>query len=47
MILFVNSRMVSTCQELREELSFIDRIDPLRLTVQRGQELVELSVTVR
>lgn len=47
LILFVNSRMVSTCQELREELSFIDRIDPLRLTVQRGQELVELSVTVR
>jgi len=27
-----------------DELSLIDRIDPVRLTVQRGQELVEVTL---
>ena len=45
LILFVNDRMVSSCKELAEELSFVDHIDPVRLTVQRGQELVDIEVT--
>jgi S1-C subfamily serine protease len=44
LILFVNDRMVSSCKELREELAYVDRIDPLRLTVQRGQELLEVPL---
>ncbi len=44
LILFVNDRMVSSCKELEEELSFIDRIDPVRLTVQRGQQLLEVEM---
>ncbi len=44
LVLFVNDRMVSSCKELDEELSFIDRIDPVRLTVQRGQELLEVEM---
>jgi len=44
LILFVNDRMVSSCQELVDELSYIDRIDPVRLTVQRGQELVDVQL---
>jgi serine protease Do len=44
LVLFVNDRMVSSCKELVEELSFIDHIDPIHLTVQRGQELVDVEV---
>jgi serine protease Do len=44
LIVFVNQRMVSSCREVQEELSLIDAIDSVRLTVQRGQELVELEV---
>ena len=44
LILFVNDRMVSSCKELASELSFIDHIDPVRLTVQRGQELVDIEL---
>ena len=44
LVLFVNDRMVSSCKELVDELSFIDHIDPVRLTVQRGQELLEVDL---
>jgi S1-C subfamily serine protease len=45
LILFVNGRVVSSSQNLRDELTFIDRIDPLNLMIQRGIELVEITVT--
>jgi serine protease Do len=44
LILFLNGRVVPSCKLLVEELSFIDRLDPVRLTVQRGQELVDLEL---
>ncbi len=44
LILFVNDRMVSSCKELADELSFVDHIDPVRLTVQRDLELVDLEL---
>ncbi len=47
LILFVNDRMVSSCKELVEELSFIDHIDPVRVTVQRGQELIDVELKSR
>ncbi len=47
LILFVNDRMVSSCKELADELSFVDHIDPVRLTVQRGQELVDIELKPR
>ena len=47
LILFVNGRMVSSCKELLEELSFIDHIDPVQLTVQRENELVECQLKPR
>ena len=47
LILFVNDRMVSSCKDLVEELSFIDHIDPVRLTVQRGQELIDIELKSR
>src|SRR4051812_8281234 len=44
LVLFVNGRVVSSCKLLADELSFIDRLDPIQLTVQRGQELVEIEL---
>jgi serine protease Do len=47
LILFVNDRIASSCKSLRDELTYVDRIDPLNLTVQRGQELREFLVPAR
>ncbi|MGE0755399.1 MAG: S1C family serine protease [Pirellulaceae bacterium] len=44
LILFVNDRIVPSAQALREELALIDRIDEVRLVVQRGQDLVNISL---
>jgi S1-C subfamily serine protease len=44
LILFVNERVVPSCKQLGEELTFIDRLDPVKLTIQRGQDLVEVSI---
>jgi serine protease Do len=44
LVLFVNGRIVPSCKALVDELSFVDRLDEVRLTVQRGQELVEVSL---
>ena len=48
LILFVNDHVADSIDALVEELSFIDRLDPVRLTVQRGDELVvvELRLTL-
>jgi len=44
LVLFVNGRVVPSSKLLADELSFIDRLDPVRLTLQRGQELVEAEL---
>jgi S1-C subfamily serine protease len=44
LVLFVNGRVVPSCKLLADELTFIDRLDPIRLTIQRGQELVEIEL---
>jgi serine protease Do len=44
LILFINNVVVPSCTAVWEELTLVDRIDPLRLTIQRGQELVEVVV---
>jgi S1-C subfamily serine protease len=46
LILFVNDRVVPSCKALADELTFIDRLDAVRLLIQRGQELVEVPLTV-
>ncbi|MEE3371618.1 MAG: S1C family serine protease [Planctomycetota bacterium] len=46
LILFANERIASTCKQLVEELSFIDRIDPVTLTIQRGQNLIDITLQV-
>jgi len=44
MILFVNDRLAGSASDLKEALSYIDRIDEVRLLVQRGQSLIEMSL---
>jgi serine protease Do len=46
LILFVNDRMASSCKLLREELSYIDRIDEVRLVVQRAQDLIDVVLKI-
>lgn len=46
LILFVNQRVAQSCKQLAEELTFVDRLDPVKLTIQRGQELVEVSLSL-
>ena len=46
LILFANERIASTCKQLIEELSFIDRIDPVTLTIQRGQNLIDITLQI-
>jgi serine protease Do len=44
LVLFVNGRVVASCKLLVDELTFIDRLDPVQLTVQRGQDLLEVEL---
>ena len=44
LILFVNGRIVASCKLVADELSWIDRLEEIRLTVQRGQELLEFAI---
>jgi len=46
LILFVNDRIVPSGAALRDELSYIDRIDPVRITFQRDQELLEVTLQI-
>ncbi len=44
LILFVNGHVADSIEALREELSFVDRIDAVQLTIQRGDELLEIEL---
>ncbi len=45
LVLFVGPNMVQSRTEFIEELSYIDRLDPVRLTVLRDQKLLEFEMT--
>lgn len=44
LILFINGRLAASCDALVEEMTWIDRLAEIRLTVQRGQDLLELVI---
>ena len=46
LVLFVNDRLAASSRTLRDELGYVDRIDEVRLTVQRGQDLLELRLRI-
>lgn len=45
LVLFVNGRIASSCRILLDEVRLIDRVDEVRLTVQRDSELHELVLS--
>jgi S1-C subfamily serine protease len=47
LVLFINDRTISSCKSLRDELTFIDRLDELRIIVQRGQDLKEFVLVCK
>jgi S1-C subfamily serine protease len=47
LILFLNDVVVSSRAALEEEMSFIDRIDEARLVVQRGRELIDITLQMK
>lgn len=47
LILFVNGRLVPSCKAVVDELAAIDRLDAVRLTVQRGSTLFEVELPSR
>ena len=44
--LMLGARMLSATRQYRPPLTFVDRVDPVRLTIQRGQELLEVQLTL-
>lgn len=44
LVLFVGTRLVQSIKTLAGELEYIDRDDEVRLTIQRGQELIEVTL---
>ncbi len=46
LVLLLNDRLIRSCKSLREELEFIDFEDQIKLTVLRGQELLEVALQV-
>ena len=46
LILFVGEQLVPSHKQVIEELTFVDRVDPVRLTLQRGQELIEVELNL-
>lgn len=47
LILFVNNRLVPSLEVLENELGLLDRDDSVRLTVQRGQQLIDVNLGAR
>lgn len=46
LILYVGNTVVQSRKEVVSELSYVDRLDPVTITVQRGQQLEELELKV-
>ncbi|WP_425614408.1 S1C family serine protease [Anatilimnocola sp. NA78] len=46
LILFVNEQLVPSHKQVVEELTFVDRVDMVRLTIQRGQDLLEVQLSL-
>jgi len=44
LILLVGDRLIQSCKDLKTELEYIDRLDPLRITVLRDQALIEVTL---
>jgi S1-C subfamily serine protease len=41
LVVLLGDRLVQSCKLLRADLEYIDAVDPVRITIQRGQDLME------
>jgi serine protease Do len=46
LVLFVNDRLTQSCRAIRNELEYIHRADPVKLTLLRKQQLIEVVLRV-
>ena len=46
LVVFINGRLVQSCQVLSAEAARLDQADPIKVTLIRGQQLVEAELTV-
>jgi serine protease Do len=44
LILLVGNRLTQSCKALQKELEMIDRADAVKITILRGQDLVEVTL---
>ena len=44
LVVFVDGRLVQSCAAVESEIGRIDRVDPVKLTVMRGQQLIEVEL---
>lgn len=44
LVLFVNDRLTQSCRAIRNELEYIHRADPVKLTLLRKQQLIEVTL---
>jgi serine protease Do len=44
LVLFVGDRIATSCKMLADELSYLDRDEVVRLIVQRGPDLIEITI---
>lgn len=44
LFLFVNDHITQSCEAVRNELDFIHRVDPVKVTLLRGQDLLEVTL---
>jgi serine protease Do len=44
LILLVGTHLTQSCKALRKELEMVDRADSVRITILRGQELIDVTL---
>jgi serine protease Do len=44
LVLFVNDRLTQSCRAVRTELEYVHRVDPVKLTILRKQQLIEITL---
>lgn len=44
LILFVNDHIAASCKLVVDEIGFVDKLDDVRLTIQREQQLIDIEI---
>ena len=44
LVLFLGEHVIQSCRTLREQIGLIDRAEEVTLTIQRGQDVLEIKL---